>query len=407
MTLLFWLSLLLIVYAYAGYPVVVALLARRRNRHERAAGGAPEALFTPSVTIVVAAHNEEAAIRAKIENLLALDYPAERVGILVGSDGSTDGTDAIVEEYRARGVVLHRAPERRGKTALLGELVPRAKGEIIVFSDVRQRFEPDAITRLVANFRDPEVGCASGALWVEQASEGIGAAMGRYRAYDQFVRRCESCLHSTPGATGALYAIRRELFVAPPADTILDDMAIPLAIVAGGKRAIFDPSAIALETAPATTREEYRRKVRTLAGNYQLLWRFRSMLNPWRSPVAGSLLSHKLLRLVVPYCLATCLVAGAMLAAGSMLYAALFGVQALFYGAAALGAVGEWQGRTVRCRWRRSRIAGFAQTFLVLNVAAVVGLVRYALGLETALWRSAPAAGSPLAVRGVTGAQRP
>jgi cellulose synthase/poly-beta-1,6-N-acetylglucosamine synthase-like glycosyltransferase len=384
MIVLFWLALLVIVYTYAGYPLVVAALARRRGRP---VGRAP---VTPKVSVVVAAYNEAARIGAKIENLLSLDYPGDRIEILVGSDGSTDDTEAIVAEYAAQGsmgrppVRLYRAPERRGKAALLGELVPFARGEIVLFSDVRQRFEPDAVRRLVANFADPEVGCASGALWVERSPGGPARALAGYRAYDQFLRRCESALHSTPGATGALYAIRRELFVAPAPDTILDDMAIPLAIVARGKRAIFDPSAIALDPAPATMAEEFRRKARTLAGCFQLLWRFRGMLNPWRSPVAWPLLARKLLRLVVPYCLLVCLAVSGSLAAGSALYSGLLAAQALFYGAALLGAVCEWR------RWPQPRAASVAWSFLALNVAAVVGPVRYALGQESALWRHGP-----------------
>src|SRR4051794_16797883 len=163
MTFLFWLSTLLVLYAYAGYPLAVWGLARWRGRRPA------KAPITPSVTVVITAYNEAHVIRDKIENTLALEYPADRLEILVGSDGSTDGTDEIVAEYAGQGVRLHRQPARGGKAALLAALVPQARGEIVVLSDARQRYAPDAVRELVANFADVTVGCVSGVLELEGA----------------------------------------------------------------------------------------------------------------------------------------------------------------------------------------------------------------------------------------------
>jgi cellulose synthase/poly-beta-1,6-N-acetylglucosamine synthase-like glycosyltransferase len=318
-------------------------------------------------------------IREKIENTLALDYPADRMEILVGSDGSTDGTDEIVSGYADRGVRLHREPVRGGKAALLAKLVPQARGEIVIFSDARQMYAPDAVRELVSNFLDDEVGCVSGVLELEGATCGVGAAIGFYRAYEQSIRDCEGCLHSSPGATGAIYAIRRALFVPPPPDTILDDFVIPMAIVAQGKRAIYEPRAVAVDRAPAGAAEEFACKVRTLAGNYQALWRARSHFVPGRSPVAWSLFSHKLLRLVVPYLLLVCLAANAALAKAHPVYAGMMGGQIVFYLAALLGALGSGRG------WRL-RGLGLPYTFVVLNVAVVAGLLRHLRGGQSVLW---------------------
>jgi biofilm PGA synthesis N-glycosyltransferase PgaC len=382
MTFLFWLSTLLVLYAYAGYPLAVWGLARWRGRRPA------KAPITPSVTVVITAHNEARVIRDKIENTLALDYPADRLEILVGSDGSTDGTDEIVAEYAARGVRLHRQLARGGKAALLAALVPQASGEIVVLSDARQRYAPDAVRELAANFADVTVGCVSGVLELEGATGGVGAAMGFYRAYEQAIRDGEGRLHSTPGATGAIYAIRRELFIPPHPDTILDDLAIPLAIVAQGKRAVYEPRAVAVDRAPTSAGEEFACKVRTLAGNYQALWRARSHLLPWRSPMAWSLFSHKLLRLVVPYLLLICLAANAALAKAHLVYAGLMGGQLLFYMIALLGAVGSYGGRRDPTRsggWG-PRGLGLPYTFVVLNIAAVAGLLRTLRGGQSVLW---------------------
>jgi poly-beta-1,6-N-acetyl-D-glucosamine synthase len=379
MKTIFWLSALVVLYVYVGYPLAVWGLARWRGRRPA------KAPITPPVTVVITAHNEAPVIREKIENTLALDYPTDRLEILVGSDGSTDGTDAIVREYADRGVRLCRKPVRGGKAALLAAVVPQARGEIVVLSDARQMYAPDAVRELVSNFAEEEVGCVSGVLELEGATGGVGAAVGLYRAYEQSIRDCEGRLHSSAGATGAIYAIRRGLFVPPPPDTVLDDFVIPLAIVAQGKRAVYEPHAVAVDRAPAGAAEEFARKVRTLAGNYQALWRVRSHFVPGRSPVAWSLFSHKLLRLVVPYLLVVCLAANAALAKGHLFYAGMMGGQMLFYLAALLGALGSC------CGWRL-RGLGVPYTFVMLNVAAVAGLLRHLRGGQSVLWQRPRAA---------------
>src|ERR1700733_8210623 len=308
MIALFWLCFSLIAYAYVGYLLWLWLGLRLHKRAFR------KEEIVPSVSIWIAARNEEANLPAKIENLRQLSYPVDRMQIIVASDGSTGRTNEMLEAAGVVPVILH---ESRGKAVALNEAVRRATGDILVFLDARQPIDPEAVSELTSCFADPDVGAVSGELLLE-APEGASHvnALGIYWKIEKAVRKLESASGSVVGVTGAIYAIRRKLYVEIPAGTILDDVFVPMNVVRLGSRVVFQPTAIARDRLFSEKGKEFSRKVRTLTGNYQLL-----LLAPWlispKNPLLFRFFSHKVLRLLVPMLmvamLAACLVTGGQL----------------------------------------------------------------------------------------------
>lgn len=372
--MMFWLSLVLLAYVYFGYPLVASLRAALQSKPRR------QAPIEPHVSIILSAHNEGARLAARIDNLLGLDYPRDRLEILVGSDGSSDDTVERAREYEKRGVKVRPFPERRGKAALINALVPVVGGEIVVFADARQRFDHAALRALVANFADPAVGAVSGELILvanrDVAAAGQGTAF--YWRYEKFLRSSESRVDSTIGATGALYAIRRELFEPIPEDTILDDVLIPLRIVRRGYRVIFEPEARAYDQVSATAREELARKARTIAGNFQLFARERWLFNPLRNRLWFETISHKALRLTIP-ALQVLLLAANLALAHVWPYGWFLAAQLTCYAAALLGCT--------RGRGRRSlMIVSVPHTICLLSWATIVGFVRIVTHSQAVTW---------------------
>lgn len=375
MTWVFWLAVAVTAYAYVGY--LAWLWVRAQWRPRPALRGAGE----PPVSVVMVVRNEEAVLAGKLRNLLELDYPAERLQIVVVSDGSTDGTEAILREH-ARNPRVHAVLNQLagGKAQGLNDGMQVATGDVVVFTDARQQIERGAIRLLMENFVDPEVGAVSGELMLgDPASGETGRGMGLYWRIEKHVRELESCTGSVVGATGALYAVRRELVVEVPANTILDDVFIPMNVAKQGLRVLFDGRARAWDRPDLGAQREFRRKVRTLTGNYQLL-----QLAPWllrgENPLRFEFISHKLMRLVVPLALAVALISSAF-ASGPFCRAA-FWLQIGFYALALLG----WSG------WKLgpvSRPGEVAYTFAALNVAAVVAFLNFATGHKT-VWMQAP-----------------
>lgn len=376
--LAFWLSAAVIVYAYVAYPALIALVAGLRP-----APPVQKKEITPPVSLLIVVRNEEACLQDKLDNALALDYPRERLDVLVVSDGSTDGTEAIAARFADRGVRLLALPTARGKAAALNEALPRAGGEIVVLTDARQALAPDAVRRLTAYFADPTVGAVSGELHLLASSGSPGRGVGLYWSYEKLIRKAESRFDSTVGVTGAIYALRKDLFVPLDPSTILDDVAIPMRVVLAGRRVMFAPEARAWDRIAESAAQEYRRKVRTLAGNYQLVALHPALLNPLRDRLFWQLVSHKLARLAVPWCLLVLFLASAGLSlAGSALYRAALAAQALFYLLAITGGL--------RARRRRPlRLTSLPYAFALLNLAAAGGLIGFLRGSETARWRAA------------------
>jgi cellulose synthase/poly-beta-1,6-N-acetylglucosamine synthase-like glycosyltransferase len=375
--LAFWGCAAVVLYAYAGYPVLIFLAARLWP-----AAAVRKKEITPAVTLVIVVRNEEACLEAKLRNALALDYPPERLEILVASDGSTDATEAIAARYAERGVRLLALPASRGKAAALNEAVPRAAGDILVLTDARQALAPDAVRQLTAYFADATVGAVSGELHLLPSSGAASDGLGLYWKYEKLIRKAESRFDSTVGVTGAVYALRKELFTPLDPRTILDDVAIPMKAVLAGRRVLFAPEALAWDRVDAGAANEYRRKVRTLAGNYQLVVLYPILLHPLRNRLFWQLLSHKLARLAVPWCLVTLFLASAALStAGSGLYRAALAAQSLFY----LLALAGWLQATLH---RPLRLTSIPYAFALLNVAAVRGLIGFLRGTENAAWRA-------------------
>jgi cellulose synthase/poly-beta-1,6-N-acetylglucosamine synthase-like glycosyltransferase len=376
-TILFWAAFTCIVYVYAGYPLLLMLwrgVVRRPvdKRYQEV-----------SVSLVIAMHNERRHVQAKIQNCFELDYPADKLQIIVSLDAPTDGTDALLREYTGQGVEVICCPVRRGKAEALNSGMAVAWGEIVIFGDAGQRLEKSAVRELVANFADESVGAVSGTLVLldahaREAADGVGL----YWRYEKKLRAMESGIHSVPGATGAIYAIRRQLFVPLPPGTILDDVVVPMRIVLGGKRAILDAAARAYGAVTESPGSEYQKKKRTLTGNYQLFAKMPELLVPWRNPIFVQFVSHKVGRLMVPYCLAALFISNLFLLDG--VYRAAGLLQVMWYMMACAGWWASGGGES-----RLGRLMAIPYAFVLMNWAPVAGLYYFVRGRTLGIWNSA------------------
>jgi len=377
MKYVFWFAAALIGYSYLGYAAWLWLRGRWSPRPVRRGSQ------LPSVSVVMVVCNEEAGIARKIENLLSLDYPADKLDIVIVSDGSTDRTPAILAEYvrdsrEGTRVQTLMKLSSQGKAAGLNDGIQVATGELLLFTDARQYIEPDALRMLVENFSDPDVGAASGELMLGNPSSGeTGKGMGLYWRIEKKIRALESSSGSVVGATGAIYCARRGLLQASPLPegTILDDVLVPMQVVRQGSRVVFDSRARAWDAPDLGDGREFSRKVRTLSGNYQLV-----QLAPWlltsENPMRFEFVSHKLSRLAVPFALLAILIASTFLP--QPFYRIALGLQLAFY-ALSLAALADFKIGPL------SPLADPARTFILLNSAAVIAFVNFATGRK-ALW---------------------
>ena len=363
MRTLFWFSLAGIAYTYVGYPLSIWVLSRVFAHPWKSA------TITPSVSIVLAVHNGASLLQKKIDHLLRLDYPEIREIIIV-SDGSTDTTADLLAGVRHPAIRPVVIEEHVGKAAALNAGVAKASADVVVFVDIRPEIGKGAIRQLVSNFFDPEVGCAAGELCLREEGHDptTSAVGGLYWRYEQWIRTCESAFDSPVGVYGGFYAVRRSLIAKQPDGIILDDMFQPLSVIRQGYRSILDSGAKVFDTWPKNAPGEFQRKVRTLAGNFQLF-----KLAPWLlSPtnrVCFQLASHKAMRLIVPYLLILLLVSSAVLSFHSRMYSIVALAQFLLWAAALMGLRS-----TVPLL---NRLAAPMGALLVLNAAAVVGLYRF------------------------------
>jgi cellulose synthase/poly-beta-1,6-N-acetylglucosamine synthase-like glycosyltransferase len=381
---LFWLSVGLLGYLFAGYPILARVKAALRSRPTR------RLPIEPTVTVVVAAHNEGDRIAARIANLLALDYPADRLEVLIGSDGSTDDTARRACDLADPRVQVMAFDTRRGKPAVINDLVRAAGGDIIVFADARQTFDAGAVRALAANFGDPQVGGVSGELVIaaNRHCVAVGRGAAFYWRYEKLIKATESRGGSLVGATGAIYAIRRSLFEPLPEDTILDDVWIPMRIVRRGYRVVFEPRAKAHDNAPQDDRNELGRRVRTIGGNFQLLARERWLMNPLQNPLWLETMSHKALRLLLPLLLMVALVTNAILL-DRPLFQWLMAAQVAFYGAALAGFV-------YRRSEHRPLVLSVPYTMCLMSWATVLGFSRFLTARQCVTWeRSLPSTTRP------------
>jgi len=370
---------LLLGYVLIGYPTLLAALARLRPRPLQPDPDAP----LPTVSVLISAYCEERDLPAKLASLASVDYPISQVEILIADDGSSDGTAAVVAEAAARDPRIRLLPATRnlGKPAQLNRLAEAATGEVLIFTDARQPLEPDALREVVAPLADPRVGGVSGAV-AYRTPAGEAVPIGAYWKYESALRRWEGMVHSCCGAAGPLMALRRELWQPLPPQIVLDDMLTPLRLVMSGRRFVYAERAVAVETYAMNRRHEYQRRVRTLAGNYQLLRLEPALLLPWRNPIWWQFVSHKVLRLTMPWCLLAML-AGSLLGLGQQpFFAWALGVQGLFYLYALIGALTAGHPKAPKG-------SSAAYSLVLLAAASLAGLVRDLRGGSRGSWGAA------------------
>jgi cellulose synthase/poly-beta-1,6-N-acetylglucosamine synthase-like glycosyltransferase len=371
----FWGAAFLVAYVYAGYPVILWVLTRFRCcpvlREE----------ITPTVTLLISAYNEAPVIDSKLKNALALDYPSERLEILVISDASTDRTDSIVESFYGKGVKLLRLPGRQGKTLGLNAALQQARGEIILFSDANILYRKDVIRKLVRNFADPDVGCVTGnSCYSEDFQSAAHVQESSYWQYEQAIRALESRLGSTVGGDGAIFAIRRNLY-RPLSSDAINDLVIPLQIVTRGYRAIFEPAAIGFEPSAGDFSGEFRRKRRIVNRSWRGIRSIPQVLSPVAVGIfAWQVWSHKVLRwLMLPVILAGAVACFAALPAGT-----IYRIGALFFVASFITAgIG---GMAKDSLGRLSQIMHGVFYFYMVNLAAILGVLSAMAGRVEVLW---------------------
>lgn len=375
----FWMLAALVGYTYLGYGAIIGLLARVIPHPVMHDGQ------TRPVTLLIAAYNEADIIDAKIQNALALDYPRDRLEIVVVTDGSTDRTPEIVAEYRAQAVVCYHCPERRGKMAALKRVLPLTGGEIVVFSDANTLYNPAALHAIVAPFADPQVGCVAGekrVLVPGAGEQGMVSGEGLYWKYESFLKRMDSRVYSVVGAAGELYAVRRSLLELPPDNSLIDDFMVSMLVARKGYRIIYEPRAQANETEPPGLGDEFERRCRISCGGFQSIWWLRGLLSPRYGLLWFQYVSHRVMRwAVAPPALPLLLLLNLALAR-SPLYRVLLGLQAVFYVAAGAGLLLAQRGRRIKALF----VPGY---FVMMNGAALVGFYRYITRSQQITWKKA------------------
>ncbi len=361
-------------YTYAGYPIFVFLVARIFPNPVKSEN------FEPTVTVLITAYNEEASLSAKIENTLEIDYPHEKLEILVASDGSTDATDQIAESYKAKGVNLFRQDGRKGKTFTQNGAVSVSTGEIILFSDATTEYSPDVLKKLLPMFADESVGCAAGRLvYVDASNSGVGKGAKSYWNYETFLKQNESDACSLIGASGCLYAVRKEAYE-PMYPEACSDFLICTVLYKQGLRSVFVPDAVCFEQTNNKASNETRMRIRVISQTFTDLWRNRSMMNPLKSGFyALQLISHKLLRYAVPLFLAGLLITSFALSFYSIAFVFIFLAQLIFYGFAFIAWLLERMGKN-------TGILSVCLYFVIANYASVAGFYKFLNGESYASW---------------------
>jgi biofilm PGA synthesis N-glycosyltransferase PgaC len=381
--ILFFLSLFFIVYVYVLYPLIVFTLAsiaqmardfkyvlsRRDRRSELSRGDA-----WPLVSVVIAVYNEEKIIEERIANCLSVDYPRDKMEIVIASDGSTDRTNEIVASHANDGVRLIALERRNGKAFALNRAIPEARGEILLLTDSNTMYENDAVRKLLRHFKNPEIGGVCGELRVKPFDDST-VEESAYWKFENFLKLMESRVDMTLGANGGIYAIRKEAFIPIPDGTIIDDFVIFLNVRRLGLRTLFDPEAVAYERSAPSLVHEYKRKVRIGAGDIQSIRLTGSFLDPRRGPVSFAFWSHKVLRWSVPFFLIGLLVSNVATAPQGIFFAGFLGAQVLMYVLFGLGFL-----------YRESVFFRLPHYFISMNMALFHGFVRYLIGAQKGTW---------------------
>jgi glycosyltransferase involved in cell wall biosynthesis len=367
----FWISVAFIVYAYAGYPALLAILSRFRNRPVHRAD------IQPRVSLIITAYNEASRIENKLRNCTELIYPRDKLEIIVASDSSTDATDQIVQSYSEDGVMLVRAPERRGKEYAQQCALRNASGEIYVFSDVATILDPPSIQNIVKNFADPTVGCVSSVDRV--LGHGGSSGEGAYVKYEMLLRSLEGRVNSLVGLSGSFFACRKDVAF-PWAANLQSDFNTLLNSIRKGLRGVSDPTCIGYYKNIRVEEQEFGRKVRTIVRGIAVLMANLDLLNPFRyGPFSWQLFSHKLCRWLVPLFLLTAIISSAFLSSQQPLYAFILAAQVSFYGAAGSCFVNK--------RLLSRQLIKVPFYFTIANLAIVVAWCEYLAGKRYAMWQ--------------------
>ena len=372
--IIFWIAIAAIAYTYAGYPLLLILIGKFRakpiTRRE----------VTPSVTVIIAAYNEERDLAGKLENTLALDYPKDKLEIIVTSDCSTDRTDEIVGSFESRGVRLHRQAERLGKTAAQNAAVEKASGEILLFSDATTHYRPDVLRMLAPSFADPSVGCVTGTvIYAHDADSSVSHGTRSYWSYEFLLKKHESAITSLIGVCGCMYAVRKSAYV-PLYHEACSDFLVATMMVRQGLRAVYEPEAVCVEAPNARAHKELAVRVRIITQTLADLWRNRDVLNPFvKGFYAVQLLSHKVMRYIVPLFLIAILMTSAFLALHSAFFAVIFMAQVCFYLASAASTLLVRLG--VNSRW-----LALPHYFVITNVACLIALFKLLRGERYIKW---------------------
>jgi cellulose synthase/poly-beta-1,6-N-acetylglucosamine synthase-like glycosyltransferase len=374
LSIVFWLSVSVVVYTYVGYPLLLLVTSWLRPKPFK-----KEACL-PSVTIIITAYNEEQHLAAKLENTLSLVYDPSLMEIIVASDCSTDATDEIATRFADRGVRLYRQPTRRGKTSAQNAAVELAKGDVILFSDATTLYQPEVLQFIVPNFADPQIGCVAGKLiYVDESNSSVGRGARSYWGYETFLKTMESRICSLIGASGCLYAVRRSAYV-PLYPEACSDFIIATKMVEQGLRAVYEPAAVCWEDTNQRSDRELKMRVRVIAQTYGDLWRHRSMLNPFRAGFyAVQLVSHKVLRYLIPVMMTLFFFSSAVLALNSVFYRIAFFAQVALY---LLAAAGWLLGRV----GFQNKILAFPHYFILANFAALLAFYKFVRGERFASW---------------------
>lgn len=373
MTIAFWIFAAMIIYTYVGYALlipIIALFFQRRTMKKD---------IEPKVTFLITAYNEGRSIAAKLENTISLDYPKDKLEVMVASDGSTDRTDETARGFADRGVVLKRVEGRVGKTATQNEAVKAATGNIIIFSDATTKYSKDAIKKIVRNYAEKGVGAVSGRYeYVNPTGASVGIGTILFWKYENFIKSMQTRIRTITGCCGCIYSVRKEAYVPLPPD-IISDLVEPLKIIERGYRIVFEPEAIAYEETTEKTSEEFKMRIRVITRAMLGILYVKSLLNPFKYPfVAFQLISHKVLRWLIPFFLIGLLILNYFLL-GHWFYNMTFITQVIFYSAAMIGLISNAFGRSVK-------ILAIPIYFCLVNSASLLALFKTILRQKVIKW---------------------
>jgi len=382
---IFWILLIIVVYAYLGYPFIIAIINILKNRLVK--NNNPDTNYEPKVTLFIAAYNEIDFVETKIKNSLSLDYPKDKIEFIWVTDGSDDGTNLELQKYDNI-KVLHRN-ERKGKTGAINRGMPHVNTPIVIFSDANSLLNKGAIREIVKEFADKKVGCVAGEkrIFAADKDNAVNSGEGIYWKYESFIKRNESGLSSVVGAVGELFAIRTELFNTIEEDTILDDLIISLRIALKGYKIKYAPKAYATEKASANINEELKRKIRIAYGGFQAISRLLPLLNPIQFPLLSfQYISHKILRwAVVPFTIFLLFPLNFYLAYkynGQDIFSFLFYLQMLFYFSAFTGFI-------IRSKSLKNKVLFAPYYIFIMNLAQISGCIRFIRKKQTVNWERA------------------